>query len=166
MRRRQGPPEVRTAYDMSEAAGLRLSEPQYNVMREAATGGYPDEVCGIIVGRFDAGHGTVARVVPTRNVTAADRRRHFEIPPADLVHEQRSARDAGLRILGFYHSHPEHPAEPSAHDLELAWQEYIYVIVPVAGRRAGDARAWRLHPDRRTFHEVPIEISAPVTRWA
>jgi proteasome lid subunit RPN8/RPN11 len=145
---------------------IRLTEAHASVMTESAIGGYPAEVCGILVGRETDGTGTVVRVVPTRNAATADSDRRYEIPPADLVHEQRASRDAGMRILGFYHSHPDHPAVPSAHDLDLAWPEYVYVIVPVAGGRADSPRGWQLTGNRSGFTEVALHVAREVTRWA
>jgi proteasome lid subunit RPN8/RPN11 len=151
---------------MTAIHSILLSGAHANAMREAAVGGYPEEVCGILVGRQHGGTGTVVRVVPTRNASGSDRPRRYEIPPADLVHEQRTSRDQGMRILGFYHSHPDHPAIPSSHDLELAWREYVYVIVPVEGRRAGQPRAWRLADDRSGFTEVALNVERGATQWA
>lgn len=151
---------------MNGPGSIRLTRAQLEVMHDAASTGYPEEVCGILVGREQDGVGFVVRVVPTRNASGSDRAHRYEIPPADLVHEQRAARASNLRILGFYHSHPDHPAEPSPHDLELAWPDYVYVIVPVAGRRTGQARVWRLAHGRRTFDEVALTVVDEAIRWA
>lgn len=144
---------------------IRLSAAHAGVMRESAIGGYPEEVCGILVGRETDGNGDVVRVVPTVNASERDRAHRYVIPPADLVHEQRTSREQGMRILGFYHSHPDHPAVPSSHDLELAWREYVYLIVPVAGERAGAPRAWRLTEDRSGFTEIALETQRGATQW-
>jgi proteasome lid subunit RPN8/RPN11 len=148
------------------SGGLRLTEAQLNVMREAAIGGYPEEVCGILVGREENGAGVITRVVPTANASEADRRRRYEIPPADLVREQRLAREAGLRILGFYHSHPDHQPAPSPHDLELAWPAYVYVIVTVRKQTTERPKGWRLNPDRSAFDEVDLTVPDGAIRWA
>jgi proteasome lid subunit RPN8/RPN11 len=151
---------------MTSIHRIVLSEVHANVLLEAAVGGYPAEVCGILVGNEEAGAGSVTRVVPTRNASDEDRARRYEIPPADLVHEQRAAREQGLRLLGFYHSHPDHPAVPSDHDLERAWSGYVYVIVPVHDSRAGAPRAWHLVGDRSRFTEVALHVERGATRWA
>jgi proteasome lid subunit RPN8/RPN11 len=147
-------------------AAIHLSEAHLNVMREAAAGGYPEEVCGILVGREADGDRVVTRVVPTRNASAGDRERRYEIPPADLLHEQRTARESGLRIIGFYHTHPDYSDVPSGQDLDLAWPDYVYLILPVTGGRAGRPRAWRLADDRSSFTEVQIDVPHEVVRWA
>jgi proteasome lid subunit RPN8/RPN11 len=151
---------------MTSIHTILLSGAHANVMREAAIGDYPEECCGILVGRESGGAGTVVRVVPTRNARVSDRPRRYEIPPADLVREQRASREQGMRILGFYHSHPDHPAVPSSHDLELAWREYVYVIVPVDGGLAGEPREWRLAADRSGFTEVALSVERGATQWA
>lgn len=147
-------------------SGLRLTQTQIDVMREAAVGGYPEEVCGILVGREDRDDGIVTHVIPTANAAESDRGRRYEIPPADLVREQRRSREAGLRILGFYHSHPDHEPTPSTHDLELAWPAYAYVIVPVKSHTTGPPRAWRLCADRTRFDEIELIVPDGAVRWA
>ncbi len=144
---------------MDMRAALRLTDLQLDVMRAAAAEAHPEEACGILVGRpVDSGAGVVARVVPTRNASTGDRTNRYEIPPADLVREQRESRREGTRILGFYHSHPDGTAAPSSHDRGLAWPEYIYVIVPVRDGVASEPRAWQLADDRSAFAEVGIEL--------
>jgi proteasome lid subunit RPN8/RPN11 len=150
---------------MTSIHGIVLSDVHANVMRDAAVAGYPEEICGILVGSEEAGTGKVSRVVPTRNASDEGRARRYEIPPADLVHEQRTASEQGLRLLGFYHSHPDHPAVPSDHDLERAWSGYVYVIVPVQDARAGAPRAWHLAGDPSRFTEVALQVERGATRW-
>ena len=68
------------------------------------------------------------------------------------------ARAAGLDVVGFFHSHPDHPARPSAFDLENAWPFYSYLIVSVERGRAADSRSWRLAEDRSAFEPETLEI--------
>ena len=63
---------------------------------------------------------------------------------------------AGLTLVGFYHSHPDHPAEPSAFDLEHAWHNLSYVITSVLDGRPDRTRSWRLRADRSGFDEETI----------
>lgn len=114
---------------------------------------YPHEACGLLVGRDDPDgmrHVEVARALP--NVREEDARHHrFLIAPADLVREERRARVEGREIVGFYHSHPDHPAVPSRYDLEHAWPFYSYIVVTVRAGRADGALSWRLGDDRARF---------------
>ena len=114
---------------------------------------FPHEACGLLVGR-DAADGTrrIEAARPLPNVREEEARHHrFLIAPADLAREERRIRGQGREIVGFYHSHPDHPAIPSRHDLRLAWPEYSYVVVAVHAGRAVEARSWRLSADRARF---------------
>ena len=70
--------------------------------------------------------------------------------------EQYAAKQA-LDVVGFYHSHPDHPAVPSAYDLQHAWPLYSYIVVAVKAGRAGDLRSWEMEPDRTKFTEEEVE---------
>src|SRR6187551_2977568 len=105
--------------------------------------GYPNEICGMLIGR-DVRDGNVTRrlverLVPGRNVFEADEQYHrFSIDPRQQMKAEREAEAEGKVVLGFYHSHPDHPARPSEYDREHAWPFYSYVIVAVeSGRPAG-----------------------------
>ena len=73
----------------------------------------------------------------------------------------RRARAESLEVLGFFHSHPDAPAQPSSFDLEHAWDYYSYLIVSVANGTVADTRAWRLRADRSGFDPEPIELTDP-----
>jgi proteasome lid subunit RPN8/RPN11 len=118
---------------------------------------YPEEGCGVLLGHEREGTREVVRVVPLDNLREDARSNRYLIAPEQLLAVDRSAREAGLEVLGFFHSHPDHPPEPSGFDREHAWPWYSYLIVAVErGRNAGQ-RAWRLREDRSAFDEEPIE---------
>jgi proteasome lid subunit RPN8/RPN11 len=123
--------------------------------------GYPDEICGFLLGTQADGTKTVAEVVPVDNKweETDERRRRFMIAPEDFLREERRAREAGWEILGFYHSHPDHPAHPSETDREAAWPGYSYVIQSVRAARAAEVHSWRLQDDREGYDEEPIVTS-------
>ena len=135
-----------------------------DAVREHGERGYPDEVCGLLIGSFAGSAGSaggdnvVERVVPVENEWEAvgERRRRFRITPDVFAREERRARQAGLEIVGFYHSHPDHPAEPSETDREFAWPTYSYLIQSVAGGRATDLASWRLKDDRSGYEREPV----------
>ncbi len=110
---------------------------------------YPDECCGALVG---AG-GRVTALVRLPNTTDEGPRRRFLVRPSDYRLAERRAGELGGELLGFYHSHPDHPARPSAYDLDHAWPTFAYVIVSVASGRAADMTVWWLTDDRSTFEE-------------
>jgi len=95
-------------------------------------------------------------VLPLANQRDTERRTRYLIGPDEFRAAEARARAAGLDIIGFYHSHPDHPAIPSAFDREHAWPWYTYVIVSVHDGRPGVPRAWRLAEDRSRFLELPI----------
>lgn len=138
---------------------LRYGDAVRAVVESTARAAYPEEGCGVLVGRDeDGGRRTVTRAVPAENVVDASRGNRYLIAPERLLAIEREARTQGLEVLGFFHSHPDHPARPSAFDLEHAWPYYSYLIVSVADGRVAGARSWRLAADRSAFDEETIEV--------
>ena len=114
---------------------------------------YPHECCGALVGTEDRVTATVA--LP--NTTEEGPRRRFLVRPSDYRMAERRAGELGGELLGFYHSHPDHPARPSQYDLDHAWPNFAYVIVAVAAGRAGDMTVWWLKDDRSSFEEGELQ---------
>ena len=110
---------------------------------------YPHECCGALVGR----DGFVSDVVTLPNTTEEGPRRRFLVRPTDYRDAERRASELGAELLGFYHSHPDHPARPSQFDLDHAWPTFAYVIVSVASGDARDMTVWYLKEDRSNFEE-------------
>lgn len=123
---------------------------------------YPQECCGLLLGKAaEAGKRQAVEAQPLRNAHAASPRNRFEFDPREHLEAQRAARARGLSVVGFYHSHPDHPARPSATDLEqAAWPGYSYLIISVAqGRAAAEqAGSFELAEDRSRFLAEPIEF--------
>jgi len=114
---------------------------------------YPHECCGALVGTGSRVTATVA--LP--NTTEEGPRRRFLVRPSDYRMAERRAGELGGELLGFYHSHPDHPARPSQYDLDHAWPNFAYVIVAVAAGRAGDMTVWWLKDDRSSFEEGELQ---------
>ncbi len=110
---------------------------------------YPHECCGALVGA--GGVATVA--VPLPNTTEEGPRRRFLVRPSDYRMAEARASELGGELLGFYHSHPDHPARPSQFDLDHAWPNFAYVIVAVASGKAQAMTVWSLQEDRSSFDE-------------
>jgi proteasome lid subunit RPN8/RPN11 len=110
---------------------------------------YPHECCGALIGR--EGHTT--DIVPLPNTTEEGPRRRFLVRPSDYRQAEQRARELGGELLGFYHSHPDHPARPSQYDLDHAWPTFAYVIVAVAAGHADEMTLWWLKDDRTTFEK-------------
>ncbi len=119
---------------------------------------YPEEGCGVLLGRDGAGAREVERVMASENRRGDSRGNRYLIAPEQFLKAERAARAAGLEVIGFFHSHPDHPARPSAFDLENAWPYYSYLIVSVEQGAAKEARSWRLAEDRSRFEEEPLEL--------
>src|SRR5260370_3496699 len=90
---------------------------------------YPHESCGALVGSGDR----VAEIVALPNTTEEGPRRRFLVRPSDYRLAEQRAQELGNELLGFYHSHPDHPARPSQYDLDHAWPTFAYIIVSVVG---------------------------------
>jgi proteasome lid subunit RPN8/RPN11 len=113
---------------------------------------YPNECCGILIGRDVNGRRLVERLEPGQNVFKADERYHrFSIDPRAQLKAEREADAEGKAVLGFYHSHPDHPARPSEYDREHAWPFYSYVIVAIAQGRPADMTSWVLDDQTNQF---------------
>ena len=110
---------------------------------------YPHECCGALVGR----DGFVTAVVALPNTTDEGPRRRFLVRPSDYQLSERRAAELGGELLGFYHSHPDHPARPSQYDLDHAWPTFAYIIVAVADGKAEQMTVWYLQEDRSRFEE-------------
>ena len=142
---------------------IALGARQLRQIARAAEAAYPEECCGLLVGTGGEGserRWRVVRVEASANLAEGDRRRRFEVDPGLLIRLHRELRGGETRVIGVYHSHPDHPAEPSAHDLELAREPgLVWLIVSVVGGRATDASAHVLAEDGACFDEIVLEIA-------
>ena len=134
-----------------------IASPTLDSIRSHAAAEYPREGCGLLVGRDLAGERAVEYAVPTRNADATARR--YAIPPEEFLVAERAARERGLEVVGFYHSHPDVEPAPSATDTAAAWPHYTYLIVGVEAGKSGEVTAWRLAPDG--FVAEPLRQPAP-----
>jgi proteasome lid subunit RPN8/RPN11 len=139
---------------------LRIDPVLIADIRRLAERAYPAECCGVLVGT--AGEvKEVAKLVPATNRRTDDPHRYL-IAPDDLRRIEADLRPLGQEILGCYHSHPDHPAVPSAVDVEQAWPWYSYLIVRVSRGQAADVASWVLDDDRSTMHSEPIDVLSEV----
>jgi proteasome lid subunit RPN8/RPN11 len=118
---------------------------------------YPEECCGVLIGRAQAESTIVERVLTLQNERRDSRHNRYLISPETVLAAQKEARALGLDVVGYFHSHPDHPARPSEFDREHAWPGYSYLIVAVENRKVADARSWRLSDDRERFDEEEID---------
>jgi proteasome lid subunit RPN8/RPN11 len=126
---------------------LIIPASEYERLRRQAEEDYPLEGCGILLGKSGGERRTVLRIFPCANVALAAATR-YEIDPREVIRVQRETRGE-MEIVGFYHSHPDHPAQPSPTDLEQAhWIGCSYVITGVADGEAGETSSFVLSGTR------------------
>ena len=113
---------------------------------------YPNECCGALIGR----DGAVVEAYALANNTDEGPRRRFRVLPQDYRDAERRASEAGAELLGFYHSHPDHPARPSQYDLDHAWPFFSYIIVAVSAGDPREMTSWRLREDRSAFDQEDL----------
>ena len=124
-------------------------------MRRLAEAAYPYEGCGVLVGT----RGEVTEVRPGRNIRGPEDRARdrYILDPRDILQAERDADLARLEVLGFWHTHPDHPALASRYDADHAWPGYVYVIVSVIQGRAAAERGWVLEREAPAeFREEPL----------
>jgi proteasome lid subunit RPN8/RPN11 len=119
---------------------------------------YPYECCGLLLGRFsEDGTKTVIETYPISNAREEEAKRNrFLIRPEELIQGELAAKTKNLEVVGFYHSHPDHPAVPSQYDLDHAWPAYSYIVVSVRNGKARELRSWEMEPDRSHFKAEEI----------
>jgi cysteine synthase B len=130
-----------------------VSRAAAEAIRVHAAETYPQECCGALIGGVDR---SIASAMRLDNVTASDREHRFLVSPDAYRRAEREADATGRTLVGFYHSHPDHPAEPSAFDLAHAWPSLSYIIVSVHRGVVADVRSWRLRADRSAFDAEPL----------
>jgi len=127
---------------------------------------YPHECCGALFGREAGGEGEEARpreiveLFPLVNRREDSPQNRFSVSSQDVLEADRTAAARGLDLIGWYHSHPDHPARPSEYDREHAWPWYSYIIVSVQSGVPGEMKSWRLQDDRERYDEETIELRA------
>jgi proteasome lid subunit RPN8/RPN11 len=127
-----------------------------------ALSGYPYEVCGVLVGDAGEASRSVVKALRVENRERDSPRVRYQIAPEDLIRIQRQERDAGREIVGYYHSHPDHPARPSETDRRIAAEGLsdgvVHVVVGVEGGRRGTPTAWVFREATGSFEAEPFEI--------
>jgi len=139
---------------------LRLSNGLVEEIRREGERAYPAECCGVLAGRA-APVKEVSRLLPVMNRRTDDPHRYL-ISPDDLRAIEAQLRRSGQEVLGCYHSHPDHPAAPSAFDTEQAWPWYSYIIVSVDHGHAAELTSWVLEDDRSKMRLESIDVLSEV----
>ena len=120
---------------------------------------YPHEGAGLLLGYAAQDEKTVVAAFPLSNRTeAAEQYHRYLLTPEDMLAGERAAAERGLDVVGIFHSHPDHPADPSAFDRDWALPWYAYLITAVEHGQATGLRAWRLKEDRSAFDAEPLQV--------
>ena len=128
-------------------------------IRELAAAAYPDEGCGVLIGRFAGLRAEVLEATSGVNLNTERARDRYLLDPADIVRADRDARERGLDVVGYWHSHPDHPARPSQFDTDHAWLDYVYVIVTTTVLGAEDLNGFTLREEGGPFDQLPLVVT-------
>lgn len=144
---------------MTESVAATLTGSAERRIRELAAAAYPDEGCGVMLGRWTAAGASVVEVTSGRNLNRERSRDRYLLDPGDIVRADHRAREQGLDIVGYWHSHPDHPAWPSQFDTDHAWVDYMYVIVNSTATGTGDLNAFTLTGEGGPFAQLTLTIT-------
>ena len=134
---------------------LNVLQDAIDEMTEHAEETYPNECVGFLFGTEEKERNILV-IREVKNAKKGDQRRRFEVDPYDYLHAEKFAEKNGLLLLGLYHSHPDHPAIPSEHDLKQAVPYFSYIILSVQQGTAKDIRSWQLNMDTNQFEEEKV----------
>jgi proteasome lid subunit RPN8/RPN11 len=144
---------------MATAPTLKLSKEIAEKIRHHGAETYPHECCGALLGRdVDDTSREVLGLFPLVNRRDDSPRNRFSVTSEDVRDAEKAAREKSLDVVGWYHSHPDHPAQPSQYDRDHAWPWYSYIIVSVANGEPQYMTSWRLSDDRSEFTPEDLEI--------
>ena len=136
---------------------MKITDTHLKTIYTHAKETYPRECFGFLLGAF-ADDGWVLQIVSGKNL-ATERNDRFEMDPRDFIQVERDAEEAGLEIIGFYHSHPDWPPIPSQTDIDFAWEGMFYLIVSVHKGRPFNTNIWQLTEEEpRRFQQATLEI--------
>ncbi len=135
---------------------LKIGAGDVGHIHDHATEAYPEECAGVLVGMDVEGMKIVVDVWRAENTHEEERSRRFLIEPLKIKEFEESAAERDMDVLGFYHSHPDHPAEPSEYDRDHAWPGWSYIIASVGKDEVEDMRSWVLKDDRSGYDEETI----------
>jgi len=137
---------------------LKLFPEHEKIIRAEGERAYPNECCGILTGEIDEDGIKIVKYTEVINNAREDSEQYhrFLITPEDMMQAEITARNKKQDVIGFYHSHPNHPALPSDYDKEHALPFYSYVIVSVMRNKSEELTSWELTADRKQFNSEEI----------
>lgn len=140
---------------------LQLSAALASRIYRHAQEDYPREACGILVGRREGGDRRVSAITPGANVEPTRVHDRFLLDPRTLLRVMRETRGTDTGVIGYYHSHPDHPSRPSQTDYQFAseWADHAFLIVEVRDHLAVECQSWVVSNGAAWFEEEPVEIT-------
>ena len=136
---------------------IELSRELISIIKRHGEVCFPNECCGFLLGAAENGKKRVRDTRPIENAREQDQQYHrFLITPDTFRLTEQEARDGGLEIIGFYHSHPNAEAQPSDYDLDHAWPWYSYLICSIREEKAQEMTSWVMADDRSAFQGEEI----------
>lgn len=133
---------------------VEISQASLEAIRNHAEKAYPAECCGFLLGARTDTQVSVVRAEPAENRCAESSRSAFTIAAYDYLEAERRAEEAGVTIVGFYHSHPDGAAQPSVTDLACAWPNTAYLIVGMDGPESAEMAGFVLDENRSSFRHI------------
>ncbi len=141
---------------------LKVRKSVWDAMRAEGEHAYPHECCGVLLGVFEDGVREAREAVACANLRSDSPQNRYRIDERELIRIQKRAREQELDIIGFYHSHPDHPARWSQTDLaEAHWIECSYVITAVEKQKARETNSFALvgsDENEKRFEDEPLEV--------
>ncbi|MCH8908401.1 MAG: M67 family metallopeptidase [Candidatus Heimdallarchaeota archaeon] len=135
---------------------IQIPKSEIRKIKAHAEEAFPEECCGILIGRYEDNQANVSEARRMRNTNGGSKLNRYNIDPMELVRLEDELDDLGLLMLGIYHSHPDHPSRPSKYDLERAWPNLSYAVLSVESGQAVKLTSWRLDGDNSVFKEENI----------
>jgi len=139
-----------------EAPAVRLAQAAHDAIRREAARAYPHEGCGALLGRA----GEIDETLVLANQEHGSPRTRFTVSPADYLATETSADARGLSLLGFWHSHPDHPARPSETDRAYAWPGLLTLVIAVARGAPGELTAWDVPASDAPFRRLELVVGS------
>jgi proteasome lid subunit RPN8/RPN11 len=139
---------------------VRLSATAHATIRRLAEAAHPHEGCGVLIGSHEGDAVLVQEATSARNLWTERLTDRFDMDPADIQAADRSARVRGLDTVGFWHSHPDHPARPSQFDSDRSWADYAYLIVNTVAGGSGELNAFGHDDEAVGLQPMALQLEA------
>jgi proteasome lid subunit RPN8/RPN11 len=137
---------------------VRLAATAHATIRRLAEAAHPHEGCGVLIGSHQGDAVLVQEATSARNLWTERLTDRYDMDPADIQAADHSARVRGLDTVGFWHSHPDHPARPSQFDSDRSWADYAYLIVNTGADGSGDLNAFVRDDQAAGLQPIALEL--------